>query len=52
VLVGRIPVLDLPKVSVEDGQDGGVGEEVGLVHLSDLDAPVGADVQVDVVAAV
>lgn len=41
-----------PEVLVKDGQDLGVGKVVGLVQLSDLDAHVGAHVQVHVVAAV
>ena len=46
------PFSFLTKELVEDWQDRGIWEEMGFVELSDLDASVGAHVQVDMVTPV
>ena len=46
------PFSFLTKELVEDWQDRGIWEEVGLVELSDLDASVGSHVQVDMVTPI
>ena len=46
------PFSFLTKELVEDWQDRGIWEEMGFVELSDLDASVGAHVQVDMVTPI
>ena len=42
----------MTKELVKDWQDRGIWEEMGFVELSDLDASVGAHVQVDMVTPI
>ena len=46
------PFSFLTKELVEDWQDRCIWEEMGFVELSDLDASVGAHVQVDMVTPI
>ena len=46
------PFSFLTKELVEDWQDRGIWEEMGFIELSDLDASVGAHVQVDMVTPI